>query len=376
MSKIVYSKYILCAFATILCQSVNAQLRSDHDTRLEEIWADRLTNVRPLFKSDTISVSIIGDVMMHRVQIGKDHRHFLDGIAGKLHESDFAIANMEFTLAGKPYTGYPSFSAPDGYEESVHEDGINVFLTANNHINDKRQAGMARTLGIYRKMQDDGDIRFTGIASDGKELEENYPLMLRMGDLRVAILNFTYGTNIPCDYEWPKVNRADRNDIMDAIERAKTREADFIVAIPHWGYEYVLRHSSSQASLAEWLISNGVDAIVGAHPHVVQDSTHINGAPVFYSIGNAVSNMSARNTRLELMVTLRFVKDFLGETTMLKPEIDFMWCTLPGKLSDNFGVILVKDYIGRRHLWKDPSDYDNMVSTYVRVKKETGIVDD
>ena len=99
-------------------------------------------------------------------------------------------------------------------------------------------------------------------------------------------------------------------------------QADFVIALPHWGTEYRLRHDADQGSWAEWLAAEGVDAVVGAHPHVVQDTTHIRGVPVIYSLGNTVSNMSAPNTRIGLLATLRFVSDpVTGEKRLLEPRL-------------------------------------------------------
>ena len=66
------------------------------------------------------------------------------------------------------------------------------------------------------------------------------------------------------------------------------------------------------------MIGHGADAIIGAHPHVIQDIQEIEGVPVFYSIGNAVSNMSATNTQMELMVTLKIVRYHNGKTKVAK----------------------------------------------------------
>ena len=167
---------------------------------------------------------------------------------------------------------------------------------------------------------------------------------------------------------------------MKAIGRAKDKDADFIIALPHWGIEYQLKHSPAQEELAHWLAENGVDIIIGSHPHVVQDSTYIitqdgRKVPVFYSIGNAISNMSATNTRLELAVSINIARNSEGQTELIEPSVKFLWCTLPGKLFDNFGTIAVKDYIDRKSEWIDKSDYDNMMATYKRVKNVTGIID-
>ena len=91
-------------------------------------------------------------------------------------------------------------------------------------------------------------------------------------------------------------------------------------------------------------------------------------------MGNAVSNMSAENTRLELAVTLRFVRDqCTGKSHMLEPELDFMWCTLPDRLTESYATIMVDEWLGRRDEWLMPSDYDNMIATLSRVKAATGI---
>ena len=200
--------------------------------------------------------------------------------------------------------------------------------------------------------------------------------MISRHGIKLAIINCTYGNNLGPDAEWPAVNNLKENDVHGAFERAKEQEADFIIAIPHWGVEYQLNHSASQERWAKFFVDEGADVIVGGHPHVVQDTTHIKGVPVFYSLGNAVSNMSIINSRLELAVTLRFVHDSIsGEKKMLEPQLDFMWCTLPGMLTDSYATIYVKEWANRRDDWLTPSDFDNMMDTWRRVKAATGIED-
>ena len=92
-------------------------------------------------------------------------------------------------------------------------------------------------------------------------------------------------------------------------------------------------------------------------------------------MGNIVSNMSAVNTRIGLIVSLKIVTGPDGRKELLKPEYTFTWCTRPGTLTDSYATIAVEDFNGRRELWKNPSDYDNMVSSYRRVKEATGIED-
>ena len=97
--------------------------------------------------------------------------------------------------------------------------------------------------------------------------------------------------------------------------------------------------------------------------------------PCYYSLGNAVSNMSATNTRIELMIHLKIVRLRDGSVTMLPPEAEYLWCTLPGRLTDSYATIAVREWLGRRNEWLEPADYDNMVATYQRVKAATGVPD-
>lgn len=339
---------------------------------------ESIQTARPLYgKPDTMSVLIIGDIMLHSKQMAYPYSSFLEGITDRMQKADLTIANMEFTLAGKPYTGYPAFSAPDEYAEYVADCGTDVFLTANNHILDRGTDGIERTMQVYREMERAGKIRFTGTSGDEEEDRMRYPLIITIKGIRIALVNFTYGTNVAGRPEaWPKVNRTVKDDILAALDRAERRHADFIIALPHWGNEYRLAHSGRQEAVAKWLAGEGADAVVGTHPHVVQDSCSMGRCPVFYSIGNTVSNMSAENTQMGLAVELGFVRDANGDLSMLKPSVTYLWCSLPGELTDNYKVISVKDYIGKRELWKNPSGYDRMLRTYIRVKDETRVNDE
>lgn len=322
---------------------------------------------------DTLSVAFVGDVMMHARQLEYNYTSFFNKAEHLMKGPDITVANMEFALGGKPYSGYPSFSAPDGYALYMCEIGTDVFLTANNHILDKGDKGLERTLGIYERMKADSLIAYTGCALDEASDTTVNPLIIESKGMKLALINFTYGTNMASDSRWPAVKRMKKESVKQMFTRASDAEADFIIALPHWGEEYSLAHSAVQKDWAKWMVDQGASLIVGAHPHVVQDTTHISGTPVIYSMGNAVSNMSATNTRLELMVIARFIKDEDGRTSMLEPELKFMWCSLPGHYNDTYTVLPVDEMMDKRDEWNNPADYDNMISTLKRVTKATGI---
>ena len=239
----------------------------------------------------------------------------------------------------------------------------------NNHILDKGSEGAARTAGIYRSLEAERGIRFTGLAESDERRADNYPLFIRRKGITLALVNFTYGTNLGYTEHWPKTNYMGmKSEISKALQKAQ--KADFVIALPHWGPEYELRHSEKQEETAVWLAENGADLIIGAHPHVVQDTASINEVPVVYSLGNAVSNMSATNTQLELMVTMKIARHGNGDLEMLPLELKWLWCSRPGGFSKSYTVIPVEEYLGKEELWEGRWDYEKMAATFERVKEQ------
>lgn len=339
-------------------------------------WLQALYSVPPLYRQDTVSLCFLGDVMMHAKQIetagrggsGFEFSSYFSHIEKYLSKADIAVANMEFTLAGEPYTGYPCFSAPDAIADHAAGSGIDVFLAANNHILDRGSQGAMRTALKYRELESSKGIRFTGIAEDEESRNDNFPLFIRNKGITIALVNATYGTNLGATEHWPKVNYLGRKgEIQNAM--AKAEEADITIVLPHWGPEYQLQHSENQEATAEWLVELGADAIIGTHPHVVQDTSHIDGVPVIYSLGNAVSNMSAKDTQLELMVSMQIVRHGNGDIEMLPLRLTWLWCSRPGGYGPSYTVIPVEEFIGRQDLWIGKWDYDKMVTTYERTRK-------
>ena len=342
--------------------------------------------VSPLFKPDTLTICIFGDIMMHAGQI--ENARLSDGthdfsasfrhIRDIIENADISIANMEFPMAGEPFTGYPEFSAPDRIAEDVSAAGFDVLLAANNHIFDKGSTGAARTLEAYRKMKEKYGILVTGLAGNQDELTKVNPLKIRKKGIQIALLNMTYGTNRGADLHWPKTLYINQKEsLKKAFERAG--EADLTLALPHWGTEYILEHSESQESTALWLAENGADMIIGTHPHVIQDMQTLElgdrKVSVAYSLGNALSNMSAKNTQMGIIAWIRMARNHLGNVEVLPMEFTYIWCSRPGGYDTGYTIIPVSRFIGRRELWKGAWDYDKMMTTLERVTASTGIKD-
>ncbi len=340
---------------------------------------------------DTLKINIIGDVMMHQRQIDVakrpdgtyDFSTYFEHMEEDFKNDDLTIANMEFTLGGKPYKGYPAFSAPDNYPDYAADMGIDIFLTANNHILDKGVAGLKRTLNRYDQMQAEGRIMHTGCCLDKDDFEEKNPLILVKDGVKLAVINFTYGTNSPISVDYPHINKmAEKDLIKKSIDKARESKVDIIIAIPHWGAEYALKHGSDQGKMARWLAENGVDVIVGAHTHCVEDREMIEvrqgdgtvrKVPVYYSVGNAIHNMDHNMCQLEIMVTLSIEHDINGSVRLLEPHHTWLWCSHDNSFTDNYALLKYDEFVGHRELWKTPADYDKMVSEYKKISKATGL---
>ena len=398
--------YLLVAIALLLSTLASAQRLPGRNDRFPGVEVVRRPlgdiDFEMLRKPDTVTVFVLGDLMCHgkmmrsahaiyaRTHSGAsidnpyhfDFSTFFCRLGDRISGADVAVGNLEFPFAGPPFSGYPSFSTPDCYAEYAANEGFDVILTANNHVLDQGTPGLKRTLDVYDRMEASTSARYTGTARSVQDELERYPLIVNVRDVRLAFVNFTYGTNSGASSAWPKVEKIHRDEILAAIERAREKEADVIIAIPHWGEEYQLRHNAAQEELARWLVANGVDVIVGSHPHVVQDiavyeSEYEDGSPkevpVVYSLGNAVSNQNDLPARLEGCVTLRIVSH-RGKTRVLPdPCLEFLWCTKAGMIDDGYSVVPVEEYAGHPEVWKVPGDYEKMMSTYDSVRKRLGL---
>ena len=351
------------------------------DINIPERWNLITGEVPALYSRDTLTICVLGDIMMHTKQIedalrqdGTYEFKCFDSLRDRIASADLAIANMEFTLAGRPYTGYPQFSAPESFASYLAECGFDIFLTANNHILDRGSAGAMRTLNIYGSLEDSHGIRYTGSYKDADDKLKRNPLSIRRKGYNLALVNLTYGTNLGKTRIWPEINYTGEEK---KIEEMMNNKADMTIVFPHWGQEYHLKHSSAQEKTASWLAENGADLILGAHPHVVQDygTAGVAKIPVAYSLGNAVSNMSADNTQIELMATVKITRDENGDPQLLPIEFTYLWCSRPGGYTDTYMVLPVEEFIGTRESWTGKWEYDKMIKTYHHVINETGIKD-
>ena len=327
-----HTLFLIIMLLSLSCTSRSQARRDSIDTTL----ADSLSAIDSILPADTLRLLFVGDLMQHQGQInaartakGYDYSTCFEYVKEEISRADLAIANLEVTLGGKPYKGYPAFSAPDEFLTAIHDAGFNVLVTANNHSLDRGRPGLERTIQLIDTLK----IPHAGTYINSEAREKEYPLLLEKNGFRIALLNYTYGTNgIPVTP--PNiVNYIDTTIIAKDIETGKALKPDAIIACMHWGIEYQSLPNKEQKFLADWLLRKGVDHVIGSHPHVVQpievrtDSLTNDKHLIVYSLGNFISNMSARRTDGGLMVRMELVKD--STTRLNNCEYSLVWTARP-----------------------------------------------
>ncbi len=275
----------------------NSFKKNNKNLPLNHLYVSKIEN------STIVCMAFTGDIMGHTPLVQSmyqaenqtyDYTPAFRYVAPYFQSCDVVIGNLEVTLAGPPYTGYPMFSSPDDLIPSLQKSGYNFLITANNHSYDKGKAGLIRTLNVLDSLK----MRHTGTFRDTIERDKTYPYLWEVKKgFRLAILNYTYGTNGLTVYPPNVVNLIDTAVIRKDLIKAKSANPDFILITFHWGIEYKRKESTEQQQIAQFCADYGADAIVGAHPHVVQPiawispiSDSLKKVPVFYSLGNFLSN--------------------------------------------------------------------------------------
>ena len=269
------------------------------------------------FGQDTTRLSLLfaGDIMGHDSQIASaydattkkyDYSSCFQFVRPYVDSVDLAIANLEVTLAGPPFKGYPQFSSPDALAVTLKDIGFDVLVTANNHSVDRGRKGIERTITMLDSLQ----IAHTGTFKDSLSREEQTPLVVEKNGFRLAILNYTYGTNgIPVTKP-NVVNHLDTAVMRRDLQKAKSSGPDIIIVFTHWGEEYQSLPSKKQNDLTEFCFKNGAMLVIGAHPHVVQPMEWRKDKNQFvaYSLGNYISGQRKRYTDGGAMVYLEMQK--------------------------------------------------------------------
>jgi len=234
-----------------------------------------------------------GDILLGRVvalEIGRTGRSPWEGLRPLFRQADLVVGNLESAVGRPedcPRSDPPCLTASPALLSLLKPAGFGVLGLANNHAGDLGPEGIEAARRALRE---------AGLAPLGWE---DSPLLLRAGPITVAIvaLNLAAGAGSPAiPVPSPELRRK---------LRLARRAADLVVAFVHWGQEYLGWPSRAQREGAAWLIRQGADAVIGHHPHVVQQPECVLGKPVFYSLGNHVFDQKYPDTKAGLIAELR-----------------------------------------------------------------------
>ena len=267
----------------------------------------------PMLRSARIRA--VGDLMVHEKQLkiarlsdgSYDFHPQYSLIADSLADADYTIANLETTIGkyGKmDYSGYPMFNTPEALLDAVKDAGVDFLTMANNHMLDRYLEGMIATVNHVE------EYGFDHGGANRTQEEHDTPNVIEVNGIRLGMLCYTEMTNgmehyCREDVSIYAVNYLRKADIAADVQALRDKGADIVIAMPHWGSEYLRQPESYNVNRAKRMIAAGVDIILASHPHMVQpvkrvevetESGETRVGLVAYSLGNFISNMTKQYT--------------------------------------------------------------------------------
>ena len=305
----------------------------------------------------TASVIAVGDNLYHQSLIDagassdgnwnydKIYTHIQDAIK----DADIKMIDQEtvFTTDHDSVSSYPSFETPTEVGDAIVKAGFNVVESANNHIDDFGEGFLTDTLNFWKTNYP--DVTLLGI-HDSQEDADTVKIR-EVNGIKIAFLDYTYGTNVGGiegkDY---MIDMIRKDKITTMIQKAK-QQADCIIFVAHWGTEDETMPNEYEKQWAAYLMEQGVNVIIGGHPHVLQPYGRLtddngNEAVVFYSLGNFVSTQQKLEELLGGMAKFtiqKTVKDGKTSIEILTPTVEPLVMHYNSDAGE-FGPYMLSDY--------------------------------
>ena len=250
---------------------------------------------------------------------------FMD-VAPILSEADLALLNFEGNLYGQPY-GSGTMSAPQELMVALKNAGIDVVQMANTTAIYNGISGLQTTLANIRA----AGIEPVGAYSTNNEFAKNngYTICEVQG-LKIAMVAFTKGfgglglpagsedcVNLLYEDYYENYETLNSNKINKVLKAVSAEKPDLIIGLLHWGSEYNDAISDTQKKIANLMKKNGVDVIIGTHPHLVQEIEYdeTTGFLCAYSLGDFFGDGSRSGTAYSIILDLEITKNYdTGET--------------------------------------------------------------
>lgn len=386
---------ILFIFFIFILNKFNKNLRTNINTENNsaETTLSNKNTKQDTAEPITFTLTSLGDTLCHNTQYWDaynsktdeyDFSYVYEDIKNYTLSSDITIGSLETTFAGKEkgYSNYPTFNTPDSLATALKDIGVDVVSLAGNHALDYGYTGLCRTIDVFNNI---------GLSHLGtyKTAEDQEKILIKdVKGVKIAFINYTYGTNgipLPSGKDFC-VNLIDKDFIKKQINQAKEQNVDMIVACMHWGTEYRTTANSEQKYLANFLFENGVDVILGNHPHVLepmekktitlQDGT-TKDVFVVYALGNFTADQRDEITRDSAILNLTITKNSDGKISIDKVNYVPIYMYKNTNVSTHKFKILdiektIKDYEEGKNTSINSTVYNNLKKQLEKIKSILG----
>lgn len=286
------------------------------DKQIEDIFSDTVQSIadsNSIKRDSIISLSAVGDILCENELIedakqGKTYNFnpMFQNITGFLKRSDIVLGTMETNFVDKEYSGFGLRNSPKEFADAVKNSGVNLVSISTNHSLDYGISGLKQTKEYLQEI---------GYDTVGDNLGDNRVTIKTVKDTKIAFLSYT------CVME--KQDEKKKNELEAAnlysekiakedLDYAK-ENADFIFVIMHWGDAYATNPNKEQEKIADFLIDNGANAILGNHSAAIQPMQvrkNKEGENVFiaYSLGNYICADNNDTSKVELVLNIELRK--------------------------------------------------------------------
>lgn len=296
-----------------------AKQKEEIEKQTQEIFSQISNNIsqtnQNISESDTaIKMSAVGDILCSSSMIEDaynsnskeyDFSPIFNNISGYIKDADIVMGTMETGIIDDEYS---DINAPLEFARAVRNSGINLVTISHNHSLDNGVNGLKETRENLEKL---------GFDVLGDKFENSNTVIVKeIKGAKIAFLTYTCfldNESQKSKDELNCVNIYSEKQVKSDIKYAKEKDAEYICVMIHWGDAITQTISDEQKKIAEFLVDNGVDLIIGAHPSVVQKmeiKQNKDGENVFiaYSIGTYVSTLSAEEAKTELVLNIELRK--------------------------------------------------------------------
>lgn len=335
---------ILAAVVLVLCTAGIVFLTGRSDSSQTTVAAETRPTQKPTQATEpatraqkstktTIHIRAAGDLNVTNTVInagvavgGYNYtRAFMD-VASTLSDADLTVLNLEGNICGEPY-GSDTTSAPRELLDGLRNAGVDLIQMANSCTINNGLIGLTSTLQTIRA----AGLEPVGAFASESEFQQSkgYTITEAQG-VKVAFVAFTKGlggrglpagndnlVNILYEDYASTYDKIDRTRITSVLKAVEAEKPDITIALLHWGSEYNDDISDTQKSIVNLMKKQGVDVIIGTHPHTVQaiEYDELAGTLVAYSLGDFFGDASRGGTNYSIILDLEITKDSSTGTT-------------------------------------------------------------